>query len=476
MATHRFLPTRMYALVALLAVLTTSFVSISAEPGHADTVQFPYSGMTAKSVVSGVVASNGAPVYAADIIAVAHPTGDALDALPLDTEVPTLLVGATSSNAEGRFSVNVDPAALPSQYVDEKRRVQIELVVADGTKEVRWDTTAVPAGHPVPIGGGEELCGVDVTNGCDLGEPVYVVPGAAGAPSINVVVATAGGEAVTPLWSTAKTDAIGASVPQQLVIDLGDQPKVYDANDNPSTWMTAPAGEEVQPVPEGQEPAPVATEPAPSGPVSAAVAAALREASTAPRSTDFSFVDQAVQAGTITAGQMSAGQIAAAAKRVPCGWFLRQHFYGREEQYMGVHTWSGGMGTVTQSTGSDHTLSVGAKAAKEKKYSVSGSITLSLKRGQEDEISRVNEAWVIGTVNYARFENICGQGQRIKPTSMGDPIKTFKRALHPTFNRACIDRFAGSRTTMTQSRNATVAAAVEVGGFSEPISAGFPEL
>jgi hypothetical protein len=67
---------------------------------------------------------------------------------------------------------------------------------------------------------------------------VYVVPGAAGAPSINVVVATAAGQAVTPLWSTAKTDAIGASVPQQLVIDLGDQPKVYDANDNPSSWMT----------------------------------------------------------------------------------------------------------------------------------------------------------------------------------------------------------------------------------------------
>ncbi|MEV6980422.1 hypothetical protein AB0M95_04075 [Sphaerisporangium sp. NPDC051017] len=469
MAKYRLARTRFLAALALSAATVLTI----APPSNSATIDYPYSGLVEKTIVSGVVARNGTPVYGADVLVVAFPAGDVLDTLPINAEVPSLLVGAASSNSVGRFSVNVDPASLPSQYVDARGRVQLEITIADDTREVRWNTTAVPAQYPTPIGGQEERCGPDVTYGCELGEPVYVVPGAAGASPINIVVGTAGGVAVTPRWSTAKTEGLGASAPQQLVVDLGDQPKLYDVNDNPSTWMTAPAGEEVQPVPDGEQPPPATTQPGPAQPISAAAAAALRTSETAPRTQDFSFVDQAVQAGTITAAQMSAGLVPAAAKKVPCGWKTMERFPGREEQYMGFHNWLEAKGTLNQKSGADHTLGAAGKAPGSSKWTASGNATLSVSSAQEDVITRIVDAWAIGTVNYARWENTCSRAQLIKPTSLGDPIKKFVRANHPVLSGACIERYNGSQLTMTQSKNMTISAGVEVAGISLSSQSGY---
>ncbi|MEU9891056.1 hypothetical protein [Sphaerisporangium sp. NPDC051011] len=234
------------------------------------------------------------------------------------------------------------------------------------------------------------------------------------------------------------------------------------------------AGEEVQPVPDGEQPPPATTQPGPAQLISAAAAAALRTSETAPRTQDFSFVDQAVQAGTITAAQMSAGLVPAAAKKVPCGWFLKERFPGREEQYMGFHNWLEAKGILTQKSGADHTLGIAAKASSaSSEWTPSGNATLSVSSAQEDVITRIVDAWAIGTVNYARYENICGYGQRIKPASLGDPIKKFVRANHPVLSGACIERYNGSQLTMTQSKNITISAGVEVSGISLSAQSGY---
>jgi hypothetical protein len=173
---------------------------------------------------------------------------------------------------------------------------------------------------------------------------------------------------------------------------------------------------------------------------------------------------------------MSAGQVAAAAKRVPCGWFLKQRYPAREEQYMGFHNWSNAKGTLNQKSGSNHTIGIAAKASSaSSKWTASSSATLSVSSSQEDFISRIVDAWAIGTVNYGRYENRCGQGQRIKPISLGDPIKKFVRANHPVLNGACIERYNGSLLTMTSSKNITIAGGIDVAGISLSAQSGYTQ-
>jgi hypothetical protein len=216
--------------IALPAVLTAGAAPDATRREHTGDA---FSGLTATSIVSGVVARDGVLVRGARVVVVAWPPGDVLESLPPGWEFHPQEIGTARSDSLGRFSVEVDPASIPSGFRREKGRVDVEVTIADGGDEVRWMTTAGPARHPRPIGGGGELCGPDVDGGCDLGEPVYVVPGSSVEEQVKVVVATAPGAGVTPVWSTPQLDAMGVSVPLQLVADLGGQTKIYDVNDDP---------------------------------------------------------------------------------------------------------------------------------------------------------------------------------------------------------------------------------------------------
>jgi hypothetical protein len=218
--------------IALPAVLTAGAVPDATRPGYGENA---FSGLKAMSIVSGVVARNGVAVRGARVTVVAWPPGEVLESLPLGWEFHPREIGTARSDSLGRFSVEVDPALIPSGFRREKGRVDVEVAVTDGGDEVRWTTTAGPARHPRPIGGGGELCGPDVDGDCDLGEPVYVVPGDSVEDPVKVVVPTAPGAGVSPVWSTPQTDAMGVSVPLQLVADLGSQTKIHDVNDDSST-------------------------------------------------------------------------------------------------------------------------------------------------------------------------------------------------------------------------------------------------
>ncbi|MCW2879378.1 MAG: hypothetical protein JWQ95_3478 [Sphaerisporangium sp.] len=456
------------------ATVLAAGVQATTLPAHTDDVVFPYSGMTERSIASGVVARDGVVVRGADVLVIAYPAGDALD-VPAGTELSTLVVGAASTNSLGRFSVDVDPSALPARYVDDRGRVNLQIAVSDDDREVRWTTTAVRSSHATPIGGTGELCGPDVTHGCDPGDPVYIVPGASGSERLAVVVGTAGGRPVTPIWSTASTEALGASVPQQLVVDLGARPTITDANDDPAAWVTAPSGEEVTPVPDGAGWSPPTTSPpAPSAPIGALAAAGAKQVEAMPRTPAFTSMAAAVRDGSLTAAQISAGTTASAGKAPgPCVTRIVKRYNGREETYMGVYAWSGALATVTQADGADHTLSAGAEGGRGRWFS-NGSLTLSVRTSNSHTVSRVADAWAIGTVNYGILANSCNGRRDLVPLSLGDPIKRFARAYHPSLKAQCITLYANSSVwEKDQARNVKIGAGVSVAGFSASAQSGY---
>jgi hypothetical protein len=304
---------------------------------------------------------------------------------------------------------------------------------------------------------------------------VYVVPGTEGSGRLVVVVETAGDGPVTPIWSTASAEALGASVPRQLVVDLGTRATVADANDDPAGWVTAPAGEGVAPVPrDTRRPPPAISPPGPSVPIGPVAASEVGRVETTPRTPAFASVAAAVRQGVITPAQMSAGTVARAGKAPgPCVRRVVKRYNGREETYMGVYAWSGALATVAQSAGADHTLGVGAEGGRGR-WSSSGSLTLSVKEGNSHTVSRVSDAWAIGTVNYGVAASSCDGRRNLVPLSLGDPLKRFARAYHPVLRASCVTLYGHSSTWVKdEARNVKVAAAVGLPGFTASAQSGY---
>ncbi|GGL12662.1 hypothetical protein Sme01_69140 [Sphaerisporangium melleum] len=465
--------TRARARLCAVAALAASASGAAPAGGGAADAAFPVSGMTGLTAVSGVVTRDGAALEGAAVLAIAYPAGDALD-VPEGGSLGTVVAGAAGTDARGRFSVALDPSALPAPYVDERGRVHLEVAITDGTREVRWMTTAVRSEHAVPIGGRAARCGAGTPRACDPGDPVYVLPAAGGSERLVVLVGTAEGRPVVPVWSTAAAETAGVSVPRQLVADLGGHPSVADANDDPAAWMTAPAGEPVTPVPGGAGWRPPAgPPPAPSTRMGAAGREARRTA-VVPRSPAFSAVSGALRDGAVTAAQISAGRLAAAGRSPgPCLPRVVKRYNGREETYMGVYAWSGALATVTQADGADHTLGVGGAAGRGR-WSSSGSLTLSVRAGDSHTVSRVADAWAIGTVNYGVVANGCDGRRGLVPLSLGDPIKRFARAYHPRLKAQCITLYGNSSVwDKDQARNIVIGGGVSVAGFSASAQSGY---
>ncbi|MET8142490.1 hypothetical protein ABZU32_19470 [Sphaerisporangium sp. NPDC005288] len=521
------------AAAALAAGVPAAAVPAGGGPAAADDVVFPTSEMTGLSAVSGVVTRDGAALPGADVLAVAYPAGDALD-VPEGRAVGTLVAGAASTDRLGRFSVNIDPAALPAPYAGERGQLNLEVAISDGAREVRWMTTAVRSSHARPIGGTPARCGAAVGRSCDPGDPgdpVYVVSGAGGSERLVVVVPTAEGRPVVPVWSTASSEAAGVSVPRQLRVDLGADPTAADANDDPAAWVSAPAGEEVTPegeaggrtppgtpspppsrpssappeptsTPSGPTPAPSRPAstpsrptpapsrpastpsrplsapspppPAPSRPFGAAAAREIGRALVTPRAPAFPAIAAALKDGAVTAAQISAGRLAAARRSPgPCIPRVVKRHDGREETYMGVYAWSGALATVTQANGADHTLSTGAARAGGR-WSSNGSLTLTVRAGDSHTASRVADAWAIGTVNYGVLANGCDGRRNLVPLSLGDPIKRFARAYHPSLKAQCITLYGHSSVwDKDQARNVVIGGGVSVAGFTASAQSGY---
>ncbi|GAA2820891.1 hypothetical protein [Nonomuraea rubra] len=171
-------------------------------------------GTIPESAATGVAAIDGVPVPGADVLAMAWPKKELLDGLPDGADVPTHTIGVAKADSRGRFVLAVDPDALPADYVADDGSVDVELAIADATREARWHYTAT---RPAPATAAETTI-------------------------------------VTPLWSTLPADAAGTSGPATLAIDPGAQARIAETRaDTPAAWVDpGPEGDEIDPVTEIQ--------------------------------------------------------------------------------------------------------------------------------------------------------------------------------------------------------------------------------
>lgn len=107
----------------------------------ADTAAHP------STVARGIVRNLGTPVAGADVIVYAWPENEVLANLTTGESASMHLVGTTSTRADGSFSVPVDPADLPDWVLNDQARADLEVVVADSSRQIAFDFTveAVPA-------------------------------------------------------------------------------------------------------------------------------------------------------------------------------------------------------------------------------------------------------------------------------------------------------------------------------------------
>ena len=107
------------------------------------------------TAASGVVTNNGRPEAGADIVLIAWPSQAVLDASPEGGTAPLHIVGTTTTDKDGRFAINIDPASLPAWTKDQNSRVDLELQVANDLRQLYFNYTieAVPAAQRTRAGG-----------------------------------------------------------------------------------------------------------------------------------------------------------------------------------------------------------------------------------------------------------------------------------------------------------------------------------
>ena len=98
------------------------------------------------SAASGVVTNNGRPEAGADVVLIAWPSQRVLDRVPEGGTAPLHILGAATTDEDGRFSIDVAPARLPAWTKSRDARVDLELQVANDSRQLYFNYTveAVP--------------------------------------------------------------------------------------------------------------------------------------------------------------------------------------------------------------------------------------------------------------------------------------------------------------------------------------------
>lgn len=87
--------------------------------------------------VVGSIGHSGAPVQA-DVVVQLWPSQETLDALPEGGSVGLLPVSATTVAVDGTFTLNLDPALVPKDYISLDGQVDAEIRVADEVSTLTW--------------------------------------------------------------------------------------------------------------------------------------------------------------------------------------------------------------------------------------------------------------------------------------------------------------------------------------------------
>jgi hypothetical protein len=124
---------------AALVVATTIISTSHASHDSIDKKRIDVNGHT---VITGEISTDGRPLAGADILLVAWPNDEELDALGDGDRVNTQIVARDTADNLGNFAVSLDPASISPEHRREDGGVQLELVVADSNYEVFWEFTA----------------------------------------------------------------------------------------------------------------------------------------------------------------------------------------------------------------------------------------------------------------------------------------------------------------------------------------------
>lgn len=330
-------------------------------------------------VASGVASDNGRPLAGAEVVALAWPRADVLAALPDGAGFATVPLGTATADASGVFRVKGDSAALTKDYVDDKGRVDVELVAVSEDREMRWNFTA--ASSRAANGGAR--------------------------------------------WALARDRGRGAN----LVMDFGAG-VAFDSSDDPAEWVLED-GSRV-------------------GEARRAEVAAVAVERRSPQA------DRLMAA----AGDVQTMEI--------CTGYTGTTHYNRPERFAQVYAWQGAYATLTETSGTDHTLGIGYQS-NSGSWSSSGSSTLSFSASaSRGQLADTN---VYNAVNYRDYHNTCWTGKYRKPVGYYALLTSFTWAPH--VNYGSCTRYTGGTYTKTQGRNTTFATGVNIGGFSVSAQSGW---
>jgi hypothetical protein len=98
----------------------------------------------ANVVLRGQLLHSGAP-RAGEVMLLVWPDDEKLSSMRVGARFANLVVYKARTGSDGRFTVPLDPGALPAQYVGRRGQVDLQLVAADATAQADWFMSAVRA-------------------------------------------------------------------------------------------------------------------------------------------------------------------------------------------------------------------------------------------------------------------------------------------------------------------------------------------
>lgn len=136
---------------ATVAVLVSGLSPATGGPALATGAE--PSGEAAAASARGSVLDNGEPVSGADVVLRVWPNDRFLDSLSPGKTCTPYVLGHVKTGLDGTFALDVDPSAIPVEFVGDNDRLDVEVMAASARREIRWNYTALPSAVDSPAGG-----------------------------------------------------------------------------------------------------------------------------------------------------------------------------------------------------------------------------------------------------------------------------------------------------------------------------------
>lgn len=297
----------------------------------------------ASPVAKGIVMRGGAPIRDADVVVRLWPDQDTLAAQADSDPVTFHVAGATETDEQGRYQIDIDPTSVPAAFVHEASGlVDVEVMVATATEEMRWNYSAKPS------------------------NPAQAADGA---------------------WTLGQRRGGDREGAVDTRLDFGAR-SAWERADDPLEWVDG-TGKALG---------------AARGASRAAVSAVTRMPRS--RSFDRMLGEAMGRSEQVSRSSFRTRGMGVGMDDSFCGWTSASTIhYNRPQKFMTVHAWSGAKGKVTQKSGNEHTLGIGFNGGGAG-WRASGTVTRSFSaEASQSGITGRKDIW--NTVNYRDYKTTC---------------------------------------------------------------------